>query len=64
MDQEQSLELFHKSVKEVEETGKFDAYPEMKRLMPLLEPLLKFDPAPPFPFTPLSTGSFQALVTL
>ncbi|MBT4160004.1 MAG: DUF1679 domain-containing protein [Gammaproteobacteria bacterium] len=59
MTQKQSLEMFHKSVKEVHETGKFDAYPEMKRLMPLLEPLLKFDPAPPFPFT-LTHGDLRS----
>lgn len=59
MPMEQALEMFHQSVKEVEETGKFDAYPEMKRLMYLLPPLFKFDPAPPFPFT-LTHGDLRS----
>jgi thiamine kinase-like enzyme len=56
---DQAYVMFEKSLKEVEEEGKFDAYPEMKRLMPLLPPLFKFDPAPPFPFT-LTHGDLRS----
>ena len=56
---EQTLELFNQSHKEVLETGKFDLYPEMKRLMPLLPPLFKFDLAPPYPFT-LTHGDLRS----
>ncbi len=59
MPMEQGLELLKKSMIEVEETGKFDAYPELKRLMPLLGPLFKFDPAPPFPFS-LTHGDLRS----
>ncbi len=59
MPMENTLELFNTSLKEVEETGKFDAYPEIKRLMPMLPPLLKFDPEPPLPYT-LSHGDLRA----
>jgi thiamine kinase-like enzyme len=56
---EQGLALLETSMKQAEETGKFDAYPEMKRLMPLLPPLFKLDPAPPFPFT-LTHGDLRS----
>ena len=59
MPMEQGLELLKQSMIEVEETGKFDAYPELKRLMPLLGPLFKFDPAPPFPFS-LTHGDLRS----
>lgn len=59
MSMEQALEMFNVSMKEVEETGKFDEYPEIKRLMPMLPPLLKFDPEPPLPFT-LGHGDLRA----
>lgn len=59
MPMEQGLELLKKSMAEVKETGKFDAYPELKRLMPLLGPLFKFDPAPPFPFS-LTHGDLRS----
>ncbi len=59
MPMEQGLELLKKSMTEVQETGKFDAYPELKRLMPLLGPLFKFEPAPPFPFT-LTHGDLRS----
>ena len=59
MPMEQALAMFQESVKQVEETGKFDAYPEMKRLMYLLPPLFKFDPAPPYPFT-LTHGDLRS----
>lgn len=56
---EQGLALFQESMKQAEVTGRFDAYPEMKRLMPLLPPLFKLDPAPPFPFT-LTHGDLRS----
>lgn len=59
MPMEDGLALFRQSQEEVEETGKFDRYPEMKRLMPLLPPLFKFDPAPPYPFT-LTHGDLRS----
>ena len=59
MSMDDGLALFNKSRKEIEETGKFDAYPEMKRLLHLLPPMFKFDPAPPFPFT-LTHGDLRS----
>jgi thiamine kinase-like enzyme len=59
MPMEEGLALLEVSIKEVEETGKFDAYPEMKRLMYFLPPLFKFEPAPPFPFT-LTHGDLRS----
>ena len=56
---EQGLALLEESMKQADSTGKFDAYPEMKRLMPFLPPLFKFDPAPPFPFT-LTHGDLRS----
>jgi thiamine kinase-like enzyme len=56
---EEGLAMLERSMREAEETGKFDAYPEMKRLMPLLPPLFKFDPAPPYPFT-LTHGDLRS----
>jgi thiamine kinase-like enzyme len=56
---EAALVLFEESMKQAEATGRFDAYPEMKRLMPFLPPLFKLDPAPPFPFT-LTHGDLRS----
>lgn len=56
---EAALALFEESMKQAETTGRFDAYPEMKRLMPFLPPLFKLDPAPPFPFT-LTHGDLRS----
>ncbi len=56
---EQAYEMYELSWQEVEETGKFDAYPELKRLMPLLPALFKFDPAPPYPFS-LTHGDLRS----
>ena len=56
---EQGLALLEKSMEDAKVTGRFDAYPEMKRLMPLLPPLFKLDPAPPFPFT-LTHGDLRS----
>ena len=47
------------SITQAEETGRFDRYPEMKRLMYLLPPLFKMAPPPPFPFT-LSHGDLRS----
>ena len=41
---EAALALFEESMKQAEATGKFDAYPEMKRLMPFLPPLFRIEP--------------------
>jgi thiamine kinase-like enzyme len=56
---EAALALFEESMKQAEATGKFDAYPEMKRLMPFLPPLFRIEPAPPFPFT-LAHGDLRS----
>ncbi len=48
---EESMARLQESIKEIEETGRFDAYPEMKRLLHYLPPLLRIKPAPPFPFS-------------
>jgi len=56
---EQALALFEESMTQAEATGRFDAYPEMKRLMPFLPPLFKLDPAHPFPFT-LTHGDLRS----
>ena len=56
---EQTLELYEKSLQEVEEHGKFDQYPEMKRLIRFLKPLFQFDPEPPYPFT-LTHGDLRS----
>ncbi len=53
-----SLALLDKSLADVE-AGKFDAYPEMKRLMPLLRPLFRVEPQPPFPFS-LTHGDLRS----
>ena len=59
MPMDRAHEMFDQSYREVLETGKFDAYPELKRLMPLLPPLFKFDPAPPYPFS-LTHGDLRS----
>lgn len=56
---EQGLALLDESMRQADATGRFDAYPEMRRLMPLLRPLFKLDPAPPFPFA-LTHGDLRA----
>ena len=55
----QALEMLNKSIRTAEETGCFDQYPEMKRLMLLLPPLCKLEPPSPFPFT-LSHGDCRS----
>jgi len=59
MPMEQALDLLKASIKEVEETGKFDAYPEMKRLIYMLPPLFRMEPAPPHPFS-LAHGDLRS----
>lgn len=51
MPMDEGLVRLHQSIKQIEETGRFDRYPEMKRLMYLLPPLFRLDPAPPYPFS-------------
>ena len=55
----EGLKLLQYSITQAEETGRFDRYPEMKRLMYLLPPLFKMEPPPPFPFT-LSHGDLRS----
>lgn len=55
----EALIRLKKSIKQIEETGKFDAYPEMKRLMYLLPPLFRMEPAPPYPFS-LTHGDLRS----
>lgn len=55
----EGLELLKFSIAQAEETGRFDQYPEMKRLMHLLPPLFKMEPPQPFPFT-LSHGDLRS----
>ena len=59
MPKEKSIEMFKIGHEEAKRTGKFEAYPEMNRLMEYLPPLLKFDPAPPFPFS-LTHGDLRS----
>ena len=59
MPKEKSIEMFKIGHEEAKRTGKFEAYPEMNRLMEFLPPLLKFDPAPPFPFS-LTHGDLRS----
>ncbi len=47
----ETLDLFLNSVHQAEETQRFAAYPEMQRLIPMLRPLFRMEPPPPFPFT-------------
>lgn len=56
---DEALVLLQNSIKQVEATGSFDRYPEMKRLMYLLPPLFRLDPAPPYPFS-LTHGDLRS----
>ncbi len=47
----ESLALLEASILDAEVTGRFDAYPNMKRLLPRLPALCKIEPPPPFPYT-------------
>ncbi len=55
----ESLDLLHYSIQQSEETGRFDRYPEIKRLQPLLPPLCRMEPPPPFPYT-LNHGDLRS----
>lgn len=59
MPMDQALEQLDRSMAEAEESGRFDQYPEMKRLMPHLRPLFKFEVEPPLPFT-LTHGDLRS----
>jgi thiamine kinase-like enzyme len=48
---EESLRLLNESIASAAKTGRFDAYPNLKKLQPLLPPLFKMTPPPPEPFT-------------
>jgi len=56
---EEGLARLRANIRQVEETGSFDAYPEMKRLMYLLPPLFRMQPAPPYPFS-LTHGDLRS----
>jgi len=55
----EGLDLLKFSIAQAEQTGRFDRYPEIKRLMYLLPPLFKMEPPPPYPFT-LSHGDLRS----
>ena len=59
MSMQEGLERLRESIADVEATGRFDDYPEMKRLMYLLPPLFRLEPAPPFPFS-LTHGDLRS----
>jgi broad specificity phosphatase PhoE/thiamine kinase-like enzyme len=59
MPMEEGLARLKESIAQTEATGAFDAYPEMKRLMHLLPPLFRMEPAPPFPFS-LTHGDLRS----
>jgi thiamine kinase-like enzyme len=59
MSMEEGLARMRESIERVEKTGEFDPYPEMKRLMHLLPPLFRLEPAPPFPFS-LTHGDLRS----
>ena len=59
MSMDEGLARLRESIKEVEQTGKFDPYPEMKRLMYLLPPLFRMEPASPYPFS-LTHGDLRS----
>ncbi len=59
MSMEEGLARLNESMAEAEASGRFDDYPEMKRLMPLLPPLFRLEPAPPLPFS-LTHGDLRS----
>ncbi len=59
MPMEEALTRINASIEDAERTGRFDAYPEMKRLMPMLPPLFRMKPAPPYPFS-LAHGDLRS----
>jgi thiamine kinase-like enzyme len=56
---EDGLIMLQASIKKAEANGKFDDYPEIKRLMKFLPPLFIMEPGPPFPFT-LTHGDLRS----
>lgn len=56
---EEGLARLRENTAQVEKDGSFDAYPEMKRLLPMLPPLFRIEPAPPFPFS-LTHGDLRS----
>ena len=56
---DEALARLQESIADAEKTGTFDAYPEMKRLMYLLPPLFRMQPAPPYPFS-LTHGDLRS----
>ena len=59
MSMDEGLTRMRESIADVETTGRFDSYPEMKRLTHLLPALFKLEPAPPFPFS-LTHGDLRS----
>jgi len=59
MPMDEALARLRESIAQVEKTGEFDRYPEMKRLMYLLPPLFRMQPAPPYPHS-LTHGDLRS----
>ncbi len=59
MSMDEGLARLKESIRDMEATGRFDAYPEMKRLVYLLPPLFRMEPAPPDPFS-LTHGDLRS----
>lgn len=55
----EGIAQLEQSIAAADATGCFDAYPEMKRLMPALRPLFRIEPQPPYPFT-LTHGDLRS----
>ncbi|MFT7139501.1 MAG: thiamine kinase-like enzyme [Candidatus Azotimanducaceae bacterium] len=55
----ESLEILNYSIKQADETGRFDRYPEINKLKYLLPPLCRMEPPPPFPYT-LNHGDLRS----
>ncbi|MEJ6671689.1 MAG: DUF1679 domain-containing protein [Pseudomonadales bacterium] len=47
----ESLRLLNGSIASAALTGRFDAYPTIQKLQPMLPPLFKMEPPPPMPYT-------------
>jgi thiamine kinase-like enzyme len=59
MPMDEASARLRESITQVEKTGEFDRYPEMKRLMYLLPPLFRMQPAPPYPHS-LTHGDLRS----
>jgi len=55
----EALAMLERSIADAEASGRFDAYPTMKRLMYRLPPLFAMEPAPPYPFS-LTHGDLRS----